>query len=423
MVVIHVKNKDQSQFLYETTLNTPVEELAVNITAIYNGRLKIQRICAEIEELSKYGTMYPPEILGLTEEQVEELRLVDHFGDKCIPSGGFTQVKDPVGRRNGKQPRKEMQDLLTNTVKEAKERISKKLVLQDKFLTKKMIQEAIDLLRGAVMIVYPMKLPPHDVIRMEFENIEDLSGTQASLEVIDPASAQLWFCGKEMYRDGKLVRDYVGKIENCKDQSQFLYETTLNTPVEELAVNITAIYNGRLKIQRICAEIEELSKYGTMYPPEILGLTEEQVEELRLVDHFGDKCIPSGGFTQVKDPVGRRNGKQPRKEMQDLLTNTVKEAKERISKKLVLQDKFLTKKMIQEAIDLLRGAVMIVYPMKLPPHDVIRMEFENIEDLSGTQASLEVIDPASAQLWFCGKEMYRDGKLVRDYVGKIENCK
>lgn len=28
------------------------------------------------------------------------------------------------------------------------------------------------------MIVYPMNLPPHDNIRMEFENQEDLEGTQ-----------------------------------------------------------------------------------------------------------------------------------------------------------------------------------------------------------------------------------------------------
>lgn len=221
MVIIHVKHNDQSQFLYETSLKTKVNELAQNITSIYNGRLKVDRICSEIEELAKYGTMYPPEILGLTEEQVEELKLTDHWGEKCIPSGGFTLVKDPIGRRNGKQPRKEMQDVLNNTVKEAKELISNKLVLQEKMLTLKEVQEAINLLKGAVLIVYPMKLPPHDVIRMEFENIEDLTGTQASLEVIDPATAQLWFCGKEMYRDGKTVGDYVGKIENCKVKQAF----------------------------------------------------------------------------------------------------------------------------------------------------------------------------------------------------------
>ena len=45
-------------------------------------------------------------------------------------------------------------------------------------LTQSRIQEAIDELRGAVTIVYPMGLPPHDPIRMEFENIEELDGTQ-----------------------------------------------------------------------------------------------------------------------------------------------------------------------------------------------------------------------------------------------------
>lgn len=50
-------------------------------------------------------------------------------------------------------------------------------------VTFKMVQEALDMLRGAVMIAYPMNLPPHDVIRQEFDNNEDLTGTQASLEV------------------------------------------------------------------------------------------------------------------------------------------------------------------------------------------------------------------------------------------------
>nr|CAH7739812.1 unnamed protein product [Callosobruchus chinensis] len=216
MVIVHIKVKDDSQFLFETTLKTPVNDLVNSVVAVYNGRLKIQRICSEMEELAKYGTLFPPEILGLTEEQVEELKLTDPWGDRCIPSGGYTYEKDPIGRRNGKQPKKAMQDVLTNAIKEAKEMISKKLVLQGKCLTIKVVQEAINILKGAVTIVYPMKLPPHDIIRMEFENIEDLSGTQASLEVIDPTTAQIWFCGKEMYRDKKTVGDYVGKVENCK---------------------------------------------------------------------------------------------------------------------------------------------------------------------------------------------------------------
>lgn len=45
MVVIHIKHGDESQFLYETSLVTSVDECTLNITSIYNGRLKISRIC------------------------------------------------------------------------------------------------------------------------------------------------------------------------------------------------------------------------------------------------------------------------------------------------------------------------------------------------------------------------------------------
>jgi len=48
----------------------------------------------------------------------------------------------------------------------------------DVCVTQATVQEALQILRGAVMIVYPMGLPPHDPIRLEFENTEDLSGTQ-----------------------------------------------------------------------------------------------------------------------------------------------------------------------------------------------------------------------------------------------------
>ena len=45
-------------------------------------------------------------------------------------------------------------------------------------MTEDLIRDSLDKLRGAVMIVYPMELPPYDPIRLEFEGKEDLSGTQ-----------------------------------------------------------------------------------------------------------------------------------------------------------------------------------------------------------------------------------------------------
>ena len=46
MVVLHVKKGDESQFLYETTVATPVDELISQLVPIFNGRLKVNRICA-----------------------------------------------------------------------------------------------------------------------------------------------------------------------------------------------------------------------------------------------------------------------------------------------------------------------------------------------------------------------------------------
>jgi len=46
MVKLHIKKGDDSQFLCETTIGILVDELLANVVAVYNGRLKVQRICA-----------------------------------------------------------------------------------------------------------------------------------------------------------------------------------------------------------------------------------------------------------------------------------------------------------------------------------------------------------------------------------------
>lgn len=46
MVLLHIKRGETSQFLYETTVSVDVDKLTQEIAAIYNGRLKIRRICA-----------------------------------------------------------------------------------------------------------------------------------------------------------------------------------------------------------------------------------------------------------------------------------------------------------------------------------------------------------------------------------------
>ena len=55
-------------------------------------------------------------------------------------------------------------------------------------MTEDIISDALDKLRGAIMIVYPMNLPPYDPIRLEFEGKEGLSGTQVRVNVIVPCT-------------------------------------------------------------------------------------------------------------------------------------------------------------------------------------------------------------------------------------------
>ncbi|XP_051541617.1 cilia- and flagella-associated protein 298 [Myxocyprinus asiaticus] len=215
MVQLHVKRGDESQFLFNTTVDVTIETLSQQVTAVYNGRLKVDRICSEIPELADHGIALPPNMQGLTCDQIIELKLKDEWEDRCIPSGGAEFKKDEIGRRNGHAPNEKMKEVLRKTMEEAKALISTKQVQANVCITMDTVKEALDQLRGAVMIVYPMGLPPHDPIRMDFENQEDLTGTQASLQVIPEEEAQLWWASKELQR-GKKLQDYIGKNEKTK---------------------------------------------------------------------------------------------------------------------------------------------------------------------------------------------------------------
>ena len=45
-------------------------------------------------------------------------------------------------------------------------------------VTNEDVKDCLAILKGAVTIVYPMGLPPHDPIQAEFDDNEDLAGTQ-----------------------------------------------------------------------------------------------------------------------------------------------------------------------------------------------------------------------------------------------------
>ena len=74
-----------------------------------------------------------------------------------------------------------MQDLkkvLNDTADDVKKKIHKDNIKTGVEVSEKTVKECLDLISGAVKIVWPMGLPHFDPVRLELENCEDLSGTQ-----------------------------------------------------------------------------------------------------------------------------------------------------------------------------------------------------------------------------------------------------
>merc|ERR1711936_492392 len=104
--------------------------------------------------------------------------------------------------------------------------------------------------------------------------------------------------------------------------------------------------------------------------------------------------------------------------MKKVLNDTIEEAKQKVCKKHFDANKVVTYEDVKDSLSILKGAVTIVYPMGLPPHDPISEEFENTEDISGTQMAKEILDGNNLALWYCGKEMTPWTKKLSDFMGK-----
>ena len=59
-------------------------------------------------------------------------------------------------------------------------------------MTKAGLEEAIDNIRGAVMIAFPQGLPDCDLVRQALEGTEELAGTSVSLSCCDSGCDLSW---------------------------------------------------------------------------------------------------------------------------------------------------------------------------------------------------------------------------------------
>eukprot|EP00128_Syssomonas_multiformis_P007851 Colp12_sorted_trinity150504_noHs@22095 len=215
MVLITIKKAEEPLFLYETTCPTPISEILKDLVTIENGRQKVERLCMAIETLAEHGIAKPPNMQGLTPDQIIDLKLVDENEDRITPQGGFRINEDVCGLRNGKAPNNNMAEMMKKTVAEARAMVSKNQVKANIQVNLPIIEEAMKLLSAAVTIVYPMGLPVYDPVRMIIDDKEELEGTPDAQKVLEIGTTQLWWASKELI-PGKLLSDYIGKNEKTK---------------------------------------------------------------------------------------------------------------------------------------------------------------------------------------------------------------
>jgi len=257
MVLLKIKQGEHHLFNYECSIADSIDETTSKIVKIFNQRLKLQRICDEITCLAKHGVQIKPEMMGLTPDQIVELKHHDEYADSCVPSSGFdTECKDEVGRRCGRPPRTDMKNILVKTVNEARASVKN----PDKKLTLENIDDQISNLRGAIMIVYPMNLPPYDHIRLEFEGKEEesLSGTQASKEIITDGGS-LWFAGKLLQTEmSKKLSDFLGNNDRSRVIIKIQKRSSQQAPAKEPPMTKEEHQQMMLKMYRRQEEMKRL---------------------------------------------------------------------------------------------------------------------------------------------------------------------
>jgi cilia- and flagella-associated protein 298 len=256
MVVIHLKKSEQDQFLYECSIGDSNDKVTRDLVRqttgsrcprlfpgpgfpnafsaafaffflqckIHNMRERIARLAMACEELAKHGPSKPDAEKGIDE-------IVEKAGGKSIKKGEFYNP-DPLGNRDGNAPSPQLAEVIRKTCEDAKALASSNKAAMGVALTVGALQEKIDNIRGAVTMAYPMGLPEWDPVRLLIEDDDEGSdgggpgaagagagagaakvgggvavkgngflSEQMGNEYMDPATASLWWAGKEFFRD------------------------------------------------------------------------------------------------------------------------------------------------------------------------------------------------------------------------------
>jgi hypothetical protein len=226
-MVLFLISKSTEEFCYECKATDSVDQITTSIAELHNTRLRIKRLAANVKQLALYGPMKAEAQRGLSEEQINSL------GSSSSTSA--VAGADPLGIRLGQSPDSQLQITLNRVATEAEAVISNNLAQLRKPINPAAINDALQNIKGAVMMAYPQGLPDYDVVKQGIDNKEELSGSEDSKYVLEPATAVLWFAGKQMDRTDS-VGKYTGKNDKvvCKAKIE---RREASAPAREPAVD------------------------------------------------------------------------------------------------------------------------------------------------------------------------------------------
>ncbi|KAF0694750.1 Aste57867_14426 [Aphanomyces stellatus] len=202
MVVINVKLSETEGFLFETSCGTSNDELVRDLVHVHNSRIRLASLTQHVQGLFQYGVAKHPQEHGL-----------DSYASTPIHKEEFYE-EDPLGQRTGNGVCPSLRETLDRMVADVNQYLKTNARVA---ISQNVLQEKLDNFRGLVMMGFPMGLPEYDVVQLLLEGKDEaaLAGTQTGTDVLDAESAELWWAGKQFFRD-ETVGDRVGKNEKTK---------------------------------------------------------------------------------------------------------------------------------------------------------------------------------------------------------------
>ncbi|KAL9657973.1 hypothetical protein ABK040_016625 [Willaertia magna] len=201
MVLLKLKQSDKDIFLIEEPHDSELNIVIRNVVNLYNLRIKLKLMITELERLRDKGPVLNStnnedcistqlQVLSLKEEEEEE-----NNNDEPKYAG-------PIKDEN-------IVNTVNNVIMESKRVLSNEKAEQKIVTKQEDVEYCIKNVTGAVMMAFPAGLaeedPMRDLLKDDFQ----------CKEMFDPESATLWFAGKELTRDKKLM-DYKSIGRNDK---------------------------------------------------------------------------------------------------------------------------------------------------------------------------------------------------------------